>query len=940
MSDQPLRGRDAEIRRTREVLERVAHGDAALLLIEGAPGMGKSRLLREAASLAVTAGFTVVRTHADESDGALPLAPLLPLVQQLSTGRTRRPGGPADDETRRPRRQPLDQLVEAVELQARDSPVAVLVDDVHWADPATLLALRTLPARLAGSPIAWLMAARPVPDTALARLRERVGPGVMPLTGLSVPAAAEVAADLLGAPPDDSLAELLAGAAGNPFLIIELLRSAMDEKALSVSSTGARLDAPADLVADYGERIARQLEAMPPKAAELLWGASVLGREFELRTAARLLGRSAGQLILPVRQLLRTRLLEEAGSRLAFRHDLVRQAVADALPPPVRRALHREAADVLLALGKRPVHVVHHLLAGAGPGDVEAAGLLRAAAAEISGAAPDAAADLALGALELVPAEDPQRVESLVGAVRLLGAGRRMREALELAAEALALPVAPEVEASLRLTAAEIRIATGRYREALDQLHLALSMPDLPQTLRTTLFKTKGTAHLHLGEVETAETIGLGLVDAAYRDPDPAVVVSAMLFQSHVSLLRGRPARAVELAEAAVRHAAEHPAGIRLRPPRLPELWLATVLTSTERLGEADQLLRDGGVQAEASGAVWSLPSWHARRACLLLERGELGDAEAEADAALALGEELGSDQPDRTASAVLALVAIGRGDLPAAARQLAAGGQQPGVRPVPADPWGTCARLLLLAAQGDVVAAVAAGGRLYEAGSDAVLFALPPGMWPRLAAVALRAGARAGAEALGSALERLSPRDLSDRAVAAAAAHVRGLLSGDRAALEEAAAGHRSTLRPLAAVLAEEELARLAAADGRPHDAARWLREALGLALSCGATADAERLQRRLDGLHLRPGPQEQRAPAAKSGWESLTASELRVVQLVTEGLSNRAVADRLFLSPHTVNSHLRHVFAKLGVGTRVELTRIASARIGPDGPSARTGP
>ncbi|MGH3389124.1 MAG: response regulator transcription factor, partial [Actinomadura sp.] len=112
-------------------------------------------------------------------------------------------------------------------------------------------------------------------------------------------------------------------------------------------------------------------------------------------------------------------------------------------------------------------------------------------------------------------------------------------------------------------------------------------------------------------------------------------------------------------------------------------------------------------------------------------------------------------------------------------------------------------------------------------------------------------------------------------------------------------------------------------------------LRQALSLALSCGATGDAERLQRHLDKVDRRAEHPGREVPP-KQGWESLTASELRVVGLVTEGLSNRAVAERLFLSPHTVNSHLRHVFAKLGVSTRVELTRIAATHaFAPDSPS-----
>ncbi|MCO6009963.1 LuxR C-terminal-related transcriptional regulator [Actinoallomurus purpureus] len=913
----------------RELLDGAAGGHSAVLYIEGAAGLGKTRLLAEAATLAKGSGFDVVAVRVDESNRYPPLAPLLSALPEAESleGREAEAHGRTRGAVRR--HQLLDRLAEVLERRAERAPVAVLVDDVHWADPATLLTLRVLPNRLAGSPIVWLMAGEPVPDSAVMRLVEQSEPGVLRLAPLPAEAAAELAADLLGAPPDSNFSEFLAAAGGNPFLITELLREAIGEGSWTVTDGRARLSR-SGLAADFSARIAQRLEAMPEDMADLLRVASVLGREFDLLHVARLLGHSVGQLVRPMRRLLREELLVESGPWLAFRHDLFRQAVRADLPTPLARALHREAADTLLALGRRPAEVVRHLLTGALPGDIKAAATLRAAAREIADFLPDTAADLALSALELTPPEDPERVEALTDTVRLLGATRRLGETLALATEALSLPMTPAAEASLRLTTAEMRMAGGRYPEALEQLDTALTLPDLPPALRLTLLKAKGTTHANLGEVEIAEAIGLDLVDAAYHDPDPAVVASAMLFQSHIAFLRGRLARAAELAGAAVRRAEETPAGIRLRPLRPPELWLATVLTSTERLEEADRLLREGRTQAEASGDVWSLPAWHTRGACLLLERGELGDAEAEAESALAVGEELDIGTPDDAALAVLALVAIRRGDLSAAARHLASADQDRQAGHPPPGSWTACAQVLLLDAQGDPGAGVAAGGHLYEAGATADLLALPPGLWPLLAAVALRANARPQAEALAATLGRLPERDLFDRAVFASATHVRGLLHADEAALEQAADGHRQALRPLAAAAAEEDLARLTGAADRPHDAARWLRQAMSLALSCGAVGDAERLQRRLEKVDRRSGPPD-RVVAPKRGWESLTESELRVVRLVTEGLSNRAVADRLFLSPHTVNSHLRHVFAKLGVSTRVEVTRIAATHVLP---------
>jgi DNA-binding CsgD family transcriptional regulator len=106
-----------------------------------------------------------------------------------------------------------------------------------------------------------------------------------------------------------------------------------------------------------------------------------------------------------------------------------------------------------------------------------------------------------------------------------------------------------------------------------------------------------------------------------------------------------------------------------------------------------------------------------------------------------------------------------------------------------------------------------------------------------------------------------------------------------------------------------------------------RLLEEALELYVAGGAVRDSARTQRALRGLGVRRKVWQQVA-RAQTGWDSLTEAELRVVRLVAEGLTNRATAERLFLSPHTVDTHLRRAFAKLGVSSRVELARQVMAQ------------
>jgi DNA-binding CsgD family transcriptional regulator len=157
---------------------------------------------------------------------------------------------------------------------------------------------------------------------------------------------------------------------------------------------------------------------------------------------------------------------------------------------------------------------------------------------------------------------------------------------------------------------------------------------------------------------------------------------------------------------------------------------------------------------------------------------------------------------------------------------------------------------------------------------------------------------------------------------IAATAAHVRGLLEPCQTSLREAVALFERAPRPLELAAALEDLgAELTATDR--ESAVDVLGRTLALYTELGATWDARRVRSRLRELGVR-----RRLVAAEpeaNGWAALTTSELTVARLVAEGLTNREVAERLFVSPHTVNSHLRHVFSKLGITSRVELARVA---------------
>jgi DNA-binding CsgD family transcriptional regulator len=192
-----------------------------------------------------------------------------------------------------------------------------------------------------------------------------------------------------------------------------------------------------------------------------------------------------------------------------------------------------------------------------------------------------------------------------------------------------------------------------------------------------------------------------------------------------------------------------------------------------------------------------------------------------------------------------------------------------------------------------------------------------------QLVRIAIAAGDRARALDTVQRAERRAADHPATATMAGVATHARGLLDGDPDALTAAVERHRSGVRPLALASALEDTGSHAVKGSHRGTAVQWLGEALEIYVRLGATRDAARTRGKLRdlGVRRRIGPQRRSA-----GWNALTESELRVARLAAHGLTNRQIGERLFISPHTVSSHLRHTFTKLEISSRVELARLAT--------------
>jgi DNA-binding CsgD family transcriptional regulator len=198
----------------------------------------------------------------------------------------------------------------------------------------------------------------------------------------------------------------------------------------------------------------------------------------------------------------------------------------------------------------------------------------------------------------------------------------------------------------------------------------------------------------------------------------------------------------------------------------------------------------------------------------------------------------------------------------------------------------------------------------------------------PAVARIALAAGdAALGRDALAVARTR-ARENPGVAAIAATARQTRGLIEDDADELLGAARELRDTQRPLLHAAAAEDAGRALARAGRGADAVAALTEALALYATCEAIADSRRVRRLLHAQGVRGRIRSHERPS--SGWASLTDSELRVVRVVARGATNRDAAEQLFLSPHTVSSHLRHAFSKLRINSRTDLVRVVLAHDG----------
>lgn len=923
-----LVGRDAEVDALRAAIDAAAAGHGQVVLIEGEPGIGKSRLVATACEHGRRAGFEVFVGMCDDLAAprpfaaviaALGIAPDSPDPECAAIAALADTGDAPDAGSTNPGLQyrVVEALGARVERVAERGPVLVAIDDLQWADPSTLVALRSIARRVQTLPVVLLGSYRAGHRVAeLHRVTDdllRAGATRLAVAPLDDASVASLVADVLASSPSDETLARVRGASGNPLFVIEYARSiAADQGATSES----------DSAAEFRMIVQRRLGTLSDATGDVLRMAAVLGSTFSPADLAVGTGRPIVELASALQHAVVSSILEERGEHLAFRHALVRDAIYEQIPLSIRRQLHREVGRALADAGSDALTVGHHLALGAHGEDAEAVEWLRRAARDVATRSPATAVELLERTADLLGPMSPDRDALLAERAIALAWSGRLAEAAELGVQVLERRPDPDVAGPLRCGLVYALTWQGRPAEALR--HAVVGPDDeIGERDAVLLLAEAAVASLFAFDFPTAATRAAQARDAAERLGHERALCHALTVETWVALFGGRPADAIELGLRAVDIADRSTTGeAHLAHPRF--FVAQPLLAKGVEVGE--EMLRSGLQLAERLGLAWSFPMYHSRLGAFAFMKGDWDTAVAECETALAVADEVGLHVASVTvSSAWLAAMQLHRDDLGAAERtmtlatsKLAEEGPQLGVGVFN---W---ARALLHEARGEYEEALAllqAAWELYQAGGPVT------DPWSTMAHLRLRVarGDHKGATKLLPPFE-VPTGALGTQLQAPALVRSRGLVEQDPDALVRAVALYRQEHRNLDLAEACEDAALMLAATGRLDEAVPFWDEAVEVYEHLGATRDIARIAAQLRQHGIKRGTRRSHVRAT-SGWESLTATERKVVDLVAQRLSNPEVAERLFISRHTVESHLKNIYRKLGLSSRTALAAEAAS-------------
>ncbi|MFL5860568.1 MAG: ATP-binding protein [Solirubrobacteraceae bacterium] len=934
-----LREREREIERVHAVLRAVGQQRGRVLVIEGAAGLGKSRLLEQARAAAPSLGVRALPALASDLEQGYPFGVMRQLFERClmeadSGERDRWLAGAAalaaDVVTAPPTSwsgPPAERTIGddsyawqhglywlASNLSA-DAPLVLVVDDLQWCDAPSARALAFIARRLEGQPLALMLATRPL-DPALAPEAATLiaGPAVevVRVSPLTEAAVAALICDRLATEPHPRFVRACVDATGgNPFLVGELL----DEAAARAVDPTAVAAADINAIVPHGvaNAVLLRLARLTPEAAALARALSVLGECTQVGDAGRLAGLADSDVEVALAALISAGVVQ-SGTAARFSHPILRSAIYGDLSPAERERMHRATARILRDRGARAGRVGPHVMHTEPTADPEAVALLRDAAREALalGDAEGAAAQLSR-ALDEPPDRDHREAV-------LLELGQARARAGSPDAVAPLTEVVEHSEDADVIAAAAIELGgmlffAGRASEGAAVMRRAQARLPAGASAREQLeVALLGSSYTSLSARREAEAM-----IAQLRDPGgPArglleATTLSTLALDEVTYLRSA-SKASDLAQRALA------AGVQLEPHR-GQNWAILALAAlgaTDRLDVAQRYTDEILAWARRRGAALTVVTVSAMRAVIGWRRGDLIAAQADAQTAIDLAPEMLGAEFVGLAVAAAVLAGLDRDETPDSLRLLI---ERSGVRYdtefIP-NALLRYASGVLRAAAGDHDAAL---DELRSCAVDHPAFGganpsvLP---WRSAAALALAELGR-GEEARTLAADETRraqsfgvPRaiGIALRAQALVGPHEerRSVLEAARDVLASSPARleHARVLIDLGATLR---------AAGQRTAAREPLLEALAIAARCDAKALERRAKTELAAIVVRRRTTDHTGPGA------LTHSELRVAELAAAGGSNREIAQTLFVTEKTVETHLGRAFRKLDISSRRRL-------------------
>jgi DNA-binding CsgD family transcriptional regulator len=662
---------------------------------------------------------------------------------------------------------------------------------------------------------------------------------------------------------------------------------------------------------------------LSPEAQRILRVAAVFGNSFVLSDVAGVIGEPVGRLLPPMQELLDSRLISANGGTLTFPDANVHANTYSAIPQPIRMALHRQIGALLLDQGGADATAAKHLIVGARPGNRRALAGLDRACHEVRASNPAAAADLAVGALELTEPADEDRGGRALLAVECLIAARRTGEATRLARAALESGnLEAAAAAELRLILSTTLLLTGRPAEAIFAAESVLGETGLSPALncRAELARLMG---LLVSEDFAQARFTAEAILGGDRSGADGLLGGALTALAFIAWNQGRVADALGLLGAAVRRS-DTAAPAAGRP--YPRMALAAALTALGRFEEAETTIAEVREEIKVAGdPLWSpVPDILSSR--LKMRQGKISEAVADAKRGLNACEKLETVVFMPMALSVLTEASLKRGKVGEAGRLTDQSRSQPSAgRMVMGEATHSLVEAQVDRVRNGTAEAMNLLSKIYDhLPLHRRVLVEEPAAAAWMVRLASSLNDRDRAEAVVASAEQIAEENPDIVSIMASAQHARALLDHDTQGLLAAARHH---VHPWASASASEDAGELFAKGDDNESAETHLKEALAGYKKAGAEFDLARVRSRLRKLGVRRRHWSTLERPA-TGWGSLTETEERVASLVAEGLTNVKIADSMFLSRHTVDFHLRQVFRKLEVGSRVELTRLALER------------